>query len=141
MELIIELARTVAAQGPWAAACVGMFGLVVLVVLKWVDAERRCYSGQIELQEKRVAERESTVIALREGNETVSKFADALAANTNATLNHTKLTIELGKDMRSNDDHWKLRASGWEATSGEIRSTLGANHIAIKELIARMSRQ
>lgn len=135
MDLILELGKIIGNQGPWAAACVGLFGLLVLSVLRWVDAERRCYSGQLELQEKRVIERESTVLALRAGNETNDKLADALSANTDAVLRHTQLTIELSKDFRADQDHWKLRAAGWEGNTGDIQRVLNAIQLAITKLL------
>jgi hypothetical protein len=134
VELIIELGRLVGGQGPWAAASVGIFGLLVLAVLKWVDAERRCYITQAELQEKRLAEKESTVIALRSGNETNAKLADALSANTDALTSNTSLTIQLGKDIQFNDEHWKLRAQNWEASYAEFRTALND----IKNILAKL---
>jgi hypothetical protein len=134
VELIIELGRLVGGQGPWAAACVGIFGLLVLAVLKWVDAERRCYITQAELQEKRLAEKESTVLALKAGNETSAKLAAALDANTSALENNTRLTVELGKDINFNDERWKLKAAAWEAASAEIKAILVDNN----KVLARM---
>lgn len=136
MELITELGRIIGSQGPWAAACVCVFIILVWTVKQWVDAERRCYTSNTELQEKRVQEKESTVIALRSGNETNLKLSDALSANTDAILNHTRLTLEMAANMRADQDHWKFRATGWEAASAELKDTLGA----IRLIVAKIDR-
>lgn len=98
--ILIELVRSLAAQGP-AYTVLAIVGLALAyVVHRWIKAENKCFDLSSTLNEKRLTERSETIAILHAGAQANQKLAESIAVRTE-TLNNLIVVVTSGTDRLS----------------------------------------
>jgi hypothetical protein len=95
--IVIELARSLAAQGA-AYTLLTITGIALAyVTTRWVKSENKCFELSSTLNEKRITERSETISVLHAGALANQKLAESIAVRTE-TLNNLIVVVTAGTD-------------------------------------------
>lgn len=93
--IFVELARSLAAQGP-AYTLLTITGVALAYVTNlWVKAKTQCFELSSTLNEKRLTERSETISVLHAGAQANQKLAESIAVRTE-TLNNLIVVVTAG---------------------------------------------
>jgi len=95
--IFLELARSLAAQGP-AYTLLAIAGVALAYVTnKWIKSEGKCFELSSTLNEKRLTERSETISVLHAGAQANQKLAESIAVRTE-TLNNLIVVVTAGTE-------------------------------------------
>lgn len=95
--VLIELARSLAAQGPAYTLLAITGAALAYVTMRWVKSENKCFELSNTLNEKRITERSETISVLHAGAQANQKLAESIAVRTE-TLNNLIVVVTAGTD-------------------------------------------
>jgi hypothetical protein len=95
--IIIELARSLAAQGAAYTLLTIVGAALAYVTAKWVKSKQECFELSNALNEKRVTERSETISVLHAGVQSNLKLAESISVRTE-TLNNLVVVFTAGID-------------------------------------------
>jgi hypothetical protein len=95
--IILELARSLAAQGAAYTLLTIVGAALAYVTMKWVKSENKCFELSNTLNEKRITERSETISVLHAGVQSNLKLAESISVRTE-TLNNLVVVFTAGVD-------------------------------------------
>lgn len=95
--IVIELVRSLAAQGPAYTLLAIVGAALAYVTTKWVKSKHECFELSNTLNEKRVTERSETISVLHAGVQSNLKLAESISVRTE-TLNNLVVVFTAGID-------------------------------------------
>jgi hypothetical protein len=95
--IFVELARSLAAQGPAYTMLAITAAALAYVTNRWIKAETKCLELSSTLNEKRLTERSETISVLHAGVQANQKLAESISVRTE-TLNNLIVVVTAGTD-------------------------------------------
>lgn len=93
--ILIELVRSLAAQGPAYTLLAIVGAALAYVTTKWIQSQHTCLELSNALNEKRLTERSETISVLHAGAQANQKLAESIAVRTE-TLNNLIVVVTAG---------------------------------------------